>query len=60
MSHLELWRETVSDYYKNKGKTFHVPKKGTDDYDKIKKIYDKRRGKAVKCKKCKKACCCCK
>jgi hypothetical protein len=59
---LELWRESVKQHYDSKNETYKIPKKGTDDYAKIKKIYDKKRGKTDKViktdKKCKCRCPC--
>lgn len=44
MSALKLWQESINQYYTSKGTSYKVPKKGTDDYTAIKRIYDKKRG----------------
>lgn len=51
---LAIWRECVSEYYKQKGESYKVPKKGTPAYAAIKKEFERR----TKCKKCKTSCTC--
>ena len=58
-SSLTQWRKCVEDYYKNKGESYKIPRKGTKDYDEIKKIYSKAQPKE-KCVKCKSYQCRCK
>lgn len=36
-----MWKTTVQNYYKDLGLKFKLPKKGSDDYIKIREIYDK-------------------
>jgi hypothetical protein len=60
---LELWRESVKQHYDSKNESYKIPRKDTEDYAKIKKIYDKKRGnkadKDIKpSKKCKCRCPC--
>lgn len=37
-----MWKSTVQDYYKELGLKFKLPKKGSEDYIKIREIYDKK------------------
>ena len=62
---LELWRDSVNEYYSKKGMTYKIPKRGTAEYIAIKKIYEAKKsahlgkkGKYTKSWKCKCPCKC--
>lgn len=59
---LTRWRMCVHDYYKNKGEPYKIPRKGTKDYEEIKKIYSKGENEQTtkKCVNCKSYKCRCK
>lgn len=48
MSALKLWQESISEYAKNTNSNYTIPKKGTTNYNEVKKIYDKKRGQVNK------------
>lgn len=64
---LKLWRESVNQYYTSKGQAYQIPKKNTEAYAEIKKIYERKKGGKTeeekgktKCKNCKNYVCRCK
>lgn len=39
---LTLWRESIKEYCASKNTTYKVPKKGSKEYDEVKKIYNNK------------------
>ena len=69
MSGLKLWQEAVREYCDKNNKPYTIPKKQTQSYDEVKKIYEAKKNPKTeevkpkeskqKCKTCKKCRCTC-
>lgn len=45
---LKLWQEAINEYSTRNNTKYAIPKKNTDAYSEIKKIYDRKRGQVNK------------